>query len=94
MNTLKGALVVAVVLLFSAATVFADGLPYRARPVAKTIISSYNAKNKCRVICKGSKPFLEYVEDGLAYALDIPLAILSPITCPLVSPIMDSLDSN
>ncbi|MFH1115931.1 MAG: hypothetical protein V1792_18625 [Pseudomonadota bacterium] len=93
MKILKGTLVAAAVLLFSASTVCADGLPYRSKPVARTVITSYNAENRCAVICKGSKPFLEYVEDGIAYALDIPLAILSPITCPIVSPIADRFDS-
>ncbi|GEM_PF-1940019 len=44
------------------------------------------------------KPFgiephvMRWVEDGLALVLDIPLALLSPITCPIVTPIMDKLD--
>jgi hypothetical protein len=47
---------------------------------------------ECRWVCRAPKPFLEVVEDGLAYALDIPLAILSPITCPIVRPLMDAMD--
>ncbi len=94
MKSLKGALVVLAVLLFFASTVYADGLRYRTRPIGTTLITTYNTKDKCRVVCKGSKPFLEFVEDGLAYALDIPLAILSPITCPIVSPIMERFDSD
>ncbi|MDQ7782465.1 MAG: hypothetical protein RDU20_06290 [Desulfomonilaceae bacterium] len=94
MKCINGALVAAAVLLFFVSSVVADGLPRGAKPIGKAVISVYDAKNKCRVICKGSKPFLEYVEDGLAYALDIPLAILSPFTCPIVSPIMDRIDAN
>jgi hypothetical protein len=55
-------------------------------------ITVYNAKERCQVICKAPKPFLEIVEDGLAYALDLPLAMLSPITCPIVSPLLDKFD--
>jgi hypothetical protein len=47
----------------------------------------------CRVVRKAPKPFLEAVEDGIAYILDIPLAMLSPLTCPIVAPIMERLDS-
>jgi len=94
MKFLKGSLVVVGALLFFASTVCADGLPRRPKPVRATLTTTYNAKNKCTVVCKGPKPFLEYIEAGLAYALDIPLAILSPITCPIVSPIMNKLDSN
>ena len=56
--------------------------------------TSYPVKAKCRVISRAPKPALEMLEDGLAYLLDIPLAILSPITCPIVAPIMDEIDSS
>lgn len=52
----------------------------------------YNTTEKCQMVCKAPKPFLASVEDGLAYLLDLPLAILSPITCPIVSPVLDRLD--
>ncbi len=52
----------------------------------------YNTTAKCQMVCKGEKPILAYLEDGLAYALDLPLAILSPITCPIVAPVLDRLD--
>jgi hypothetical protein len=55
-------------------------------------ITYYNTKYKCQVVCKAPKPALEVIEDGLAYLLDIPLAILSPIACPIVSPILDKID--
>ncbi|MEW6350041.1 MAG: hypothetical protein AB1646_13325 [Thermodesulfobacteriota bacterium] len=45
-----------------------------------------------RPVCKVKKPCLAAIEDCLAYALDIPLAMLSPITCPIVSSIRDALD--
>ena len=47
----------------------------------------------CRSVRKAPKPFLEAVEDGIAYVLDIPLAMLSPLTCPIVAPILEKLDS-
>lgn len=56
--------------------------------------ASYDMKAKCRVVPKAPKPALEVIEDGLAYLLDIPLAILSPITCPIMAPIMDEIDSS
>ena len=43
-------------------------------------ITVYDAKENCRVICRAPKPALEVVEDCFAYVLDIPLAMLSPIT--------------
>jgi hypothetical protein len=52
----------------------------------------YDTTEKCQVVCKAPKPFLACLEDGLAYLLDVPLAILSPITCPIVSPVLDRLD--
>ncbi len=55
-------------------------------------VTYYNTKYKCQVVCKAPKPTLELIEDGLAYLLDIPLAILSPIACPIVSPVLDKID--
>jgi hypothetical protein len=52
----------------------------------------YNKTAKCQMVCKAPKPVLAILEDGLAYALDLPLALLSPITCPIVRPIMDRVD--
>lgn len=48
---------------------------------------------KCRTVVGAPKPALDLIEDGLAYLLDIPLAIVSPITCPIVSPILDDLNA-
>lgn len=52
----------------------------------------YNTTAKCQMVCKAPKPALAILEDGLAYVLDVPLAILSPITCPIVRPILDRVD--
>jgi hypothetical protein len=55
-------------------------------------VTVYDAKEKCQVICRGQKPVLEALEDGLAYVLDIPLAMLSTITSPIASCIPDEDD--
>ncbi len=52
----------------------------------------YNTKHKCQMICKAPKPALEILEDGLAYLVDLPLALLSPITCPIFAPVRDYID--
>lgn len=75
------------------------GLSLAAAEAPKTdkpvkVVVNYNPKYKCVMVCKGEKPALEVLEEGLAYALDLPLALLSPITCPIVTPLMDRLDSD
>lgn len=52
----------------------------------------YRAGERCLPICKPKKPYLQYVEDGVAALFDVPLALISPIACPIVSPIMDTID--
>jgi hypothetical protein len=95
MRIFTGILVPVVATVLLAGSAFANGSSLSAaKGVRKAVVSSYDRVHKCRVVCKGSKPILEYVEDGLAYALDIPLAILSPITCPIVAPIMRKVDSD
>jgi hypothetical protein len=49
--------------------------------------------DQCRTVRTAPKPFPEAVEDCLAYVLDIPLALMSPITCPVVAPILEKWDS-
>ena len=51
-------------------------------------------RSRCLPVCEGRKPLLEYVEDGVALVLDVPLALLSPITCPILSPVMDRIDGS
>ncbi len=60
---------------------------------ANHITSGPEMSLTCRSVRKAPKPFLEAVEDGIAYVLDIPLAMLSPLTCPIVAPILEKLDS-
>jgi len=70
----------------------AAGAAAQPGPAKKQVVN-YNAKYQCVMVCKGEKPALEVLEDGLAYALDIPLALLSPITTPVVYPILYKYDS-
>jgi hypothetical protein len=90
MKGITAAVMVVGLMCFVASSVFADGAP--GGKTKSGAITVYNAKERCQVVCKAPKPFLERVEDGLAYALDIPLAILSPITCPILSPLLDRID--
>ena len=90
MKGITAAIMVVGFICFVASSAFADGAP--GGTTKSGTITVYNAKERCQVVCKAPKPFLERVEDGLAYALDIPLAILSPITCPIVSPLLDKFD--
>ncbi len=90
MKGIAAAVLILGLMCFVASSVLADSAS-GGTPKARKI-TMYNAKERCQVICKAPKPFLERVEDGLAYALDIPLAMLSPITCPIVSPLLDKFD--
>jgi hypothetical protein len=98
MHPIAGMLVPVLAAVLIAAPVYANGSSVSpvspAKRIGKVMISSYDKTHKCWVVCKGSKPFLEYVADGLAYALDIPLAILSPVTCPIVAPVLRRIDSD
>lgn len=87
MKTLKPVLVASLLAVFLGVTALANADTISGRKASRVTV--YDAKEKCQVICKAPKPILEIMEDGLAYALDIPLAILSPITCPIVSAILD-----
>lgn len=70
----------------------ATGAAAQPEPAKKPVVN-YNTKYQCVMVCKGEKPALESLEDGLAYALDIPLALLSPFTAPVIYPILDKYDS-
>ncbi len=90
MKGIAAAVMAVGLICFVASSVLADAAS--SGTTKARAITMYNAKERCQVVCKAPKPFLEMVEDGLAYALDIPLAILSPITCPVVSPLLDKFD--
>jgi hypothetical protein len=50
-----------------------------------------SARSSCRIIRKGHKPLSAMLEDCVAYALDIPLAMMTPFVTA-ITPIMDRLD--
>ena len=83
MKVLKVVIAVFIVGVFLTLATYASADAISGKKAARTTV--YNARDKCQVICTAPKPVLEIFEDCLAYALDIPLAMLSPITCPIVS---------
>ena len=89
MKTLKVFLSLLTIIAFLAP--FADAATTeRTSRTPKTV---YNKTHQCVMVCQGERPALETLETGLAYLLDIPLAMLSPITCPIVTPILEKYDS-
>lgn len=86
------AVVLGIFFVVSAAT--AGGTASRKGKTGRHAYGTYDPVHKCQVIRNGPTPILEALESGLAYALDIPLAMLSPITCPIIGPIMDRVDSD
>ena len=48
-------------------------------------------KSSCRIVRDGQKPVSAMLEDLVAYALDIPLAMLTPFVTA-ITPLMDTLD--
>jgi hypothetical protein len=50
-----------------------------------------SANGSCRIVRGGQKPFSAVLEDCVAYALDIPLAMMTPFVTA-ITPVMDKLD--
>jgi hypothetical protein len=90
MKILKEVLAAAALVVFVASLTFAGAVERSAGKSGRYTV--YDSKNKCQVVCKGERSFLETLESALAYALDVPLAILSPIACPIIRPVMDKID--
>ncbi|MDD3471745.1 MAG: hypothetical protein PHS86_03090 [Syntrophaceae bacterium] len=65
----------------------------RTEKISTTPKTVYNKQYQCVMVCQGERPALETLETGLAYLLDIPLALISPITCPVVTPLLEKYDS-
>lgn len=61
------------------------GAATTAAPKFRSVDSS------CRTVYQGEKPLAALLEDCVAYALDIPLAMLTPFVAAL-TPVMDKLD--
>lgn len=93
MKSVNGIVALVLVLFLVVSTASAADKVSRKGTAGNQSYTVYDPVHKCQVICKGPTPVLEALESGLAYALDIPLAMLSPITCPIVGPIMDRVDS-
>ncbi|MGC8659114.1 MAG: hypothetical protein ACP5U1_08570 [Desulfomonilaceae bacterium] len=93
MKTLGVFLSLAFFCLGVAGATFAAEPQFKGEPV-KRLKVNYNEKYQCVMVCKGQKPTLEALEDGLAYALDIPLALMSPVTAPVVSSLLDKYDND
>ena len=89
MKTLKVFLSLLTIIAFLAP--FADAAT--TERISRTPKTVYNKTHQCVMVCQGERPALETLETGLAYLLDIPLAMLSPITCPIVTPILEKYDS-
>ncbi len=79
MKILKVTVALAILFVLVTSSAWANGV--KRRPTDKGI-----------PVCEVRKPLLEYVEDGLALVLDVPLALVSPVCGPIVSPIVDWLD--
>ena len=76
MKILEAVGVAVVILLFATVSASANG-------------ARYTENVKCVPVCEGNKPYVEYLKDGAALILDIPLAMLSPVCTGFVQPIMD-----
>lgn len=88
--------IVLLLALLVASSVTANGVRYSGPTTYRIAVppSAAPVGSRCLPLCEGRKPLLEYVEDGVALVLDLPLALLSPITCPILSPVMDRLDGS
>ncbi len=84
MRRISSAVLISVLAVCIASTAFANGISYRT---PKKSITLRAARKPCV-----SKPISEYIEDGLAMALDIPLALMSPVLCPIAGPVIDAID--
>jgi hypothetical protein len=84
MKILKIILVISLITMITASTTWANGGSYRAKGHSITLRNTYYPHT--------FRPVTEYIEDGVALVLDLPLALMSPILCPVVGPIMDAID--
>jgi len=50
-----------------------------------------SVESSCRCVYRGQKPLSAILEDCVAYALDVPLAMLTPFVSAL-TPVMDKLE--
>jgi hypothetical protein len=78
--------------LFMAGAVCAADIELTLQKPIKPAIN-YNPQHQCVMLSKAPKPALELLEDGLAFALDVPFALLSPITSPIAAALLEKYDS-
>jgi hypothetical protein len=84
MKILKIILLISLITIIAAPTTWANGGSYRAKSHSITLRNTYYPHT--------FRPVSEYIEDGVALVFDLPLALMSPILCPVVGPIMDAID--
>lgn len=86
MRILRMVAVASLITVLLASFAFGNGGVYKNGAVYKS------GKGKNLPICKVQKPYLEYLEQGVALILDVPFALMSPICAPIMGPIMNKLD--
>jgi hypothetical protein len=86
MRILRLVAVASLITVLLASFAFGNGFANKNGAVYK------NSKGKNLPMCEVQKPYLEYLEQGVALILDVPFALMSPICAPIVGPIMDRLD--
>jgi hypothetical protein len=90
MKILRIAVIVALITALVGVTAWADGVVYRGNGSHITFKKTYYPKKS--YYPHTFRPVSEYIEDGVALVFDLPLALMSPILCPIVGPIMDAVD--
>jgi hypothetical protein len=105
MRAIGFALALCVVMFFISSNSFANGAIRKGRGADIAIkggsaagpastpqkIRPRSARSSCRIVHKGQKPLSATLEDCVAYALDIPLAMMTPFVTA-ITPVMDKLD--
>ena len=88
MKTLRLFLLIVVLGLFVPVASYGNG---KSAGVGDRRESPKNRDFRCAVVQRGPAPVSAILEDVVAYALDIPLAMLSPLTS-LIGPCDDEVD--
>lgn len=86
MRILRMVAVATLIMVLLASFAFGNGY------AKKNVSVHTNSKGKPLPMCEVQKPYLEYLEQGVALILDVPFALMSPICAPIVGPIIDKLD--
>ncbi|HTY25532.1 MAG TPA: hypothetical protein VMC85_20550 [Desulfomonilaceae bacterium] len=70
-----------------------DAYPAKQAPMKPGEAKPKGMEANCRVVYRAQKPFAATLEDGVAYMLDIPLALLTPFVAA-VSRVTEELGSD